>query len=525
MEEYYLSVILTAVAAALTCFTALPMLKIIQLSGYRARGVVAWWKDSACDVLVRYAALTVFAFITVIIYVGCFGSFAYARYAATALYSVLAIVFIASAGKSGANGVKFTGRAVRLFIVNAVLTLGLGVLVAWANYYSTYCQTLVAGLAILAPFVAVAANAVTCPFEKLNNLRYVKRAKKKLAEKGPIVIGITGSFGKTTAKNMLAAMLGGKYGVLATPGSYNTPMGICKTINDKRGDEEVFIAEMGARYKGDIKELCDIVSPKYGMITAIGDMHIRTLKNRAGVADTKYELGAALPNDGLLVLNGYNPDCAALASRDSRCEKRVTGNSRAAFRDVKLGADGTRFVLALDGNDVEITASMLGGHIAELACACAEIALELGVSAQDIAAAIRTMQPVPHRLELVPTEGSRVVIDDGYNSNPVGAKNAVDVLACFEGKKVIITPGFVELGGIEKQCNAELGRQIADVCDYAFLVGAKSGDIKKGAVKADMNEDRIYECKTRDEAVAVMNENIADGDLVILFENDVPVVG
>ena len=165
MEEYYLSVILTAVAAALTCFTALPMLKIIQLSGYRARGVVAWWKDSACDVLVRYAALTLFAFITVIIYVGCFGSFAYARYAATALYSVLAIVFIASAGKSGANGVKFTGRAVRLFIVNAVLTLGLGVLVAWANYYSTYCQTLVAGLAILAPFVAVAANAVTCPFE------------------------------------------------------------------------------------------------------------------------------------------------------------------------------------------------------------------------------------------------------------------------------------------------------------------------------------------------------------------------
>lgn len=527
MQEYYVSLSLIAVAAALSCFIALPMLKVIQLSGYRARGVVAWWKDSACDVLVRYAALMLFAFITMIIFVGCFGSFEYVRDCAPALYCVLAVVFIVSAGKSGSNDLKLTGRGVRLFIVNAILTFGLAALVAWVCYAefaslgSVYCQTLTAAIAMFVPFVSIVANAITYPFEQLNNRKYVRRAKAKLAAKKPTVIGITGSFGKTTAKNMLAAMLEKKHTVLATPGNYNTPMGICKTVNNMLGDESIFIAEMGARYKGDIKQLCDIVSPTLGIITAVGDMHIRTLKSRAGVADTKYELGAALPKDGVLVLNGYNADCAALFSRESACEKRVTGgDGRVGYTDLKFGGDGTRFTLTIDGVEYKITSKLLGAHVAELACACAEIAIALEVPAEDIVSALQAMQPVEHRLQLIPTAGERIVIDDAYNSNPVGAKNALDVLSCFDGKKLIITPGFVELGGIEKQCNIELGAKIATVCDYAFLVGSRAGDIKKGAVKAGMNEENIYSFGSRDEAVEKLKD-IPQVDAV-LFENDLP---
>lgn len=296
--EYYISLSLIAVSAVLSCFIGLPMLKMIQLSGYRMRGVVAWWKSTAYDVLIRYAGLMLFSFISMIVYIGCFIEFEYARSCACALYVLLAIVFIVSSGKHRSNDVKYTGRMVRLIAVDMLLTLILGAGVAWAAYASVYCQTLAAALAIFAPFVALAANAVTAPLERLNNKKYVTRAKRKLNESSPTVIGITGSFGKTTAKNLLSAMLAQKYTVLATPGSYNTPMGVCKTINDSLADQKYFIAELGARYKGDIKELCDIIAPEYGLITAVGDMHLETMGSRAAVADTKFELAEALPEGG-----------------------------------------------------------------------------------------------------------------------------------------------------------------------------------------------------------------------------------
>lgn len=520
--EYYISVGLIAVAAVLSSLISLPMLKIIQLSGYKARGVLAWWKGSGYDVIIRYAALMLFGFISMIVFVGCFYTFEYVRYCAVALYDILAVVFIISAGKSGSNSAKFTGRIIRLFTVDLILTLALGAGVAVAAYYSAYCQTLAAALAMLAPCVALAANALTSPFEKLNNKKYIKRAKSRLKEKSPTVIGITGSYGKTTAKNILKAMLAQKYTVAATPGSFNTPMGICKTVNNELGDEQYFIAEMGARYKGDIKELCDIVQPKYGIITAVGDMHIETLGSRAGVADVKFELGASLPQDGLLALNGYNADCAALQNRDAACRKLVVSDgAQVCYENLKIGGDGTTFDLVINGEKREVKVALLGAHIAELVCVCAALAAECGITADQIVDAVAQLRPVEHRLQLMPSvDPSVAVIDDAYNSNPVGAKNALDVLACFDGKKVIITPGFVELGSIEKECNIQLGGQIAEVCDYAYFIGTRAKELKKGALAAGMNEGAISEFASRDEAVAALKE--ISGEKVVLFENDLP---
>ncbi len=520
--EYYVSVGLVAIAAVLSCFIGLPMLKIIQLSGYKARGVVAWWKGSGYDVIIRYAALMLFGFISTIVFVGCFSTFEYVRYCAVALYDILAAVFIVSAGKSGSNSAKFTGRVTRLLIVDLIITLALGAGVAVACYYSAYCQTLVAALAILSPFVALAANAMTAPFEKLNNKKYVKRARAKLKEKSPIVIGITGSYGKTTAKNILKAMLAQQYTVATTPSSFNTPMGVCKTVNNDLGDERYFIVEMGARYKGDIKELCGIAQPKYGIITAVGDMHIETLGSRAGVANVKYELGENLSQDGLLILNGYNADCAALKDRNAACRVVSVGdNAAVGYENLKIGGDGTTFDLIIDGQKYPVTVALLGAHIAELVCVCAALAAECGITAEQIVAATTALRPVEHRLQLIPSaDPSVAVIDDAYNSNPVGAKNALDVLACFDGKKIIITPGFVELGSIEKECNIQLGGQIAEVCDYAYLIGTRAKDIKKGALAAGMNDGAICEFSSRDEAVEALKE--ISGEKAVLFENDLP---
>lgn len=520
--EYYISVILIGVSAVLSSVIGLPMLKILQLSGYKTRGAVAWWKGTAYDVLVRYSALMLFGFITMIVYVACFSAYEYVRYCACAFYALFAVLFAVFAGKSGSCDVKFTGRIVRLFAVDIIIMLIFGAGIAWAAYYSVYCQTVTAALAVISPFAVILANWITSPFEKLNNKKYIKRAKRKLREKAPIVIGITGSYGKTTAKNLLSAMLVSKYSVLATPGSYNTPMGVCKTVNDILADERIFIAEMGARYKGDIKELCDIVTPGYGMITAVGDMHIETMGSRQNVADTKFELGAALPQDGFLILNGYNADCAALSERETACKKITVGtDTNCSFDALKFDADGTSFDMTLGGKTYRVCTKLLGAHIPQLVCVCAELASLLGVSAEDITASVNAAEPVQHRLQLIPSENRSVtVIDDAYNSNPVGAKNALDVLSCFGGKKVMITPGFVELGPIEKPSNIALGRQIAEVCDHAFLVGSRAADIKKGALECGMDESRIKIFDSRDAAVQALAD--IDGDKTVLFENDLP---
>lgn len=518
--EFYISVALIALAAIQSAIISIPMLKIIQLSGYKNRGVWAWWKSTNYDVLIRYASIMLFAFISEIIFVTAFSTFKWVRYCAVAFYCIFALIFIFAVKNNRANKIKFTGRMIRLFIANSVIICAVGGLIAFASYYSFYCQTLSAVLGVVVPFSTLFANIIMCPIEKLNNGRYVKRAKAKLNEKSPIVIGITGSYGKTTAKNILAAMLAKKYTVLATPGSYNTPMGVCKTINNTLNDEKIFIAEMGARFKGDIKELCDIVNPTYGIITAIGDMHCETMGSRADIADVKYELALSLPASGLLVLNGYNADCKALKDRNPACKTEVTGDG-IKYENLVIDGHGTSFSLVLgDGeNRQNVTTKLLGAHVAETVCACACMALSLGVELSDIADAVSALQPVEHRLQLLDS-GAVTVIDDAFNANPIGAKNALNVLNCFDGIKVIITPGFVELGALEKPSNVALGKQIAEVCDYAFLVGSRAEDIKSGAVKAGMEESRIKVFSSRQNAVDEL-KNI-EGNKVVLFENDLP---
>lgn len=517
--DYIIAIILIAISAAITPVATLPILKILQLSGYRTSGVFEWWKATGYNSLIRYIGLTMFAFIAIIVYVGCFSAYEYARYCAVFLYVALTAVFIAASFRGKQADVKPTGRLIRLTVAVGIIDLGVAFGVAVASYYSPYCQTLIAALGVLSPFVAFAASAITLPFEKLNNKKYVKRAKARLNEVKPTVIGITGSYGKTTAKSLLAAMLE-DMNVLATPGSFNTPMGVCRTINDGLTDQKYFIAELGARRKGDIKELCDIVSPSVGIITAVGDMHLATFKTRENVASAKFELAESLSPSGLIILNGYNEDAAKLKNRESPCEKCVTGEN-ISYSDMKIDGTGTTFTLKAGEEKYTVRTALLGAHIPELVCVCLAAAMRLGVSVKHAVECVERANPVDHRLCIIPSPDPDVtVIDDSYNSNPIGAKNALDVLKCFDGKKVIITPGFVELGALEKDCNETLGKQIAEVCDRAFLIGSRASDIKAGAVSAGMYDGDIAVLSSRDEAVEELKS--VTGKRVVLFENDLP---
>lgn len=519
--DFIVAAVILSISAGFIAASALPALKILQLSGYKARGCFAYFSATGKDMIIRYFAMGLLSAIAVIVFVSCFSAYFYVRYCAAVLFLVLSVVFVVTVHKKGDDKVVWTARLKRLFALVVLLVFALVALSAYLTYeFSLYYQVIVCVVAAIVPFMAILANWIMLPVERANNNRYIKRAKSILAEKHPTVIGITGSFGKTTVKNMLAAMLAKRFKTLATPSSYNTPLGVCKTINQSLDDAEFFVAELGARYKGDIAELCDIVKPTIGIITAIGDMHLESFGTKENIANTKYELAQSLDSSGVLILNGYNAACKELLARNPIAKTLVTADNSVVYDNLNITTDGTRFDLVAGDKRVSVKTALLGAHVAELGCLAAAAAIECGVPIEDTAAALSEMPPVEHRLSVVKSTTEITVLDDAYNSNPVGAKNALDVLSRFDGKKIIITPGFVELGAIEKTCNTELGRNIAAVCDYAFLVGTRAADIKRGAVDGGMLDACVSTFDSRDDAVEALKD--ISGKRVILFENDLP---
>ena len=320
---------------------------------------------------------------------------------------------------------------------------------------------------------------------------------------------------------MLAAMLANDYNVLTTPASFNTPLGIARTVNyELNGAHTVFIAEMGARYRGDIARLCRLVQPQYGIITAVGKQHLATFGSEENIAAAKYELIEGLNKDGVAVFSSDNAVTNAMYER-TRGEKLSAGENGAfvSYADVTFDERGTSFTLMGGGQSVRVTTQLLGRHIPSLVSVCAAAALKLGVTLQTVAQAVQALPQVEHRLQKI-ENGDVTVLDDAYNSNPEGAKIALEVLGAFPGARMIVTPGLVELGDEEEAANFALGERVCGNADYAYFVGSRAQTLRAGAVSAGMDESRICICATLDEAVQKTAE--IGGKKTILFANDLP---
>ena len=377
-----------------------------------------------------------------------------------------------------------------------------------------------------APYLTMLAGYLAQPIEnKINRGFYVKAQTKLASMKNLKKIGITGSYGKTSTKYCLAEILSAKFNVFYPKASINTPMGLSKVINEELNEtHEVFIAEMGARHVGDIKELVELVKPEYGMITSVGPQHLETFKTVQNVANTKFELIEGLPKKG----------CAFFAADGAEVDKlfeRAKGNKRRAgmgegfmnmyAENIEVGAFGSRFTLVeANGESIQVETKLLGRHNISNIVLCCQVARELGMTMQEIAEGVKRIKPVKHRLQLM--AGAMNVIDDAFNSNPVGAKEALNVLHSFPGRHLIITPGFVELGQDEDKFNYRLGCQIAETCDAAILVGPKhTAPIKEGLLKSGFDANAIAVVNTLEEASALIPKFARNGDAV-LFENDLP---
>ncbi|MCX5906131.1 MAG: Mur ligase family protein [Deltaproteobacteria bacterium] len=439
----------------------------------------------------------------------------------------------------------YTGRAIRILI----LALGICTILAGAfglylceqgiyglgtpNEYRVALFVLMGGFIIIqfAPAAVSLSNVLLLPLQTTINRLYLITAKKRLARIGPLVVGITGSYGKTSTKHFLEVLLGERYRTLKTPLSFNTLMGVCRVINENlRPEHEVFLVEMGAYRPNDIRELADFVHPTIGIITAIGPQHLERFKTIESIEATKYELIECLPKSGAAIFNNDDPRCRKLADRTTGKKVRRYGidsswpGLRVWAKEITQTTQGLSLTLVdSEGNYETAKTVLLGRHNVSniLGAACA--ALELGLTLKEISAAIPKIQPILHRLQPVRGKGGVTVIDDSYNSNPVGAMEALHVLNDFKtGKRVLVTPGMVELGENEDKCNEEFGAEAAKICDYVLLVGVKQTQaILKGLEREKFSPERIRLVKDLDEATRHLQNILHAGD-VVLFENDLP---
>lgn len=524
--ELALQIIISLICAVISSLCCGRLLQILQLSSYRVGGLITWLKQTRGDYIARYFSLGFFTFLPMLMFWICFGRYRFVCYLGLLIFIAIGILFIFITFKQFKVPLKVTPRMLRIMIMLGILFFAAYFpFVYFAQKVWVLGYSPIGLIVFLAPLFVMIANYIMFPFERLNNRRFLKRANAKLESiPGLIKIGITGSYGKTTAKNILACMLAKNYKVCKSPSSYNTLMGLCRTVNEVlETDDEVFIAEMGARFVGDIKELTELIKPQCGIITAVGDMHLETFGTRETVAKAKYELIESLNKNGIAVFNGEN-EYGKVFYDKTECIKFITCSEeseiKAFYENVNFTPYGTEFELLLNDQRCFIRTKLLGKHIPSLIAQCAILAFKLGVTPSDIAEACAEIEQIPHRLQLI-KNGNVTIIDDSFNSNPEGANNAIELLGSFKGTKIVVTPGMIELGDIQSSCNAKLGAIAASNADLIIAIGSNAKDIIKGATEKGMDAEKIIKCDTLNDASAIIG-NLPPNEYVILYENDLP---
>ena len=422
---------------------------------------------------------------------------------------------------------KFTSRAKRLYFTSLALIVIAVVLHIVLNSLMAGHITAAADGVFTCVLLPI-ANIILRPVENRINNWYINDAKRILNEHpGLIIVGITGSYGKTSTKHFLETILSQKYNVLMTPGSFNTTMGVVRTIREYlKPTHEVFICEMGAKQIGDIKEICDLVHPKFGILTSVAEQHLDTFKNIENVRKTKFELIDSLPQDGCAFLNAdyeiiRNTNHGKPAEYYSTTDKNA--NYYVDMQQLAYSQDGTDFsVITSGGETLQMRTPLLGDYNISNILACVACAFKLGLSKDQISFGIHKLRPVEHRMEIKRNGAGVVIIDDAFNSNPKGAKMALETLAGFPGQRFVITPGIIELGDKQYFYNEQLGEQIADSVDFAVLVGQKqTAPIYDGLIKKSFPTDKIYIAQSLNDAATWAFARTNPGD-VVLFENDLP---
>lgn len=469
------------------------------------------------------------------------------------LPAIIGLVSAAAASIPPAEGeikkkFRATARAKRLlgaaFAFEAALTLVGGWIISRLSLIGSPEIRVIAvgafGFIVLlaAPFSLIAGNLIMTPVEAWLRQGFIRRARHVLAEVRPVVVGVTGSYGKTSTKAYLTHLLNGRYKAYATPKSYNTLMGICIAINnDLASDHSIdyFVVEMGAYIPGEIARICDLTNPHIGVVIEVGPQHLERFGTLENVVTAKYELVKALPLDGVGVFNWDNPYVREMyergypqtriaISREIDPKLASLDGPRFVATDIQESLDGLRFTIhdRQTGENEEILTPLLGLHNVTNLLLATAVAVHEGMRLREVGRRARGLQPAESRLERQTTAQGITIINDAYSANPVGAAQALRVLGMHTtGKRLLITPGMVELGAMMDSENYKLGELAAQHVTDAILVGSQTEPIRDGLLGTGFPAERAMTVNTLGEAVEWYQRNLKAGDTV-LFLNDLP---
>ena len=521
-------------------FASMKFLLSLQQSGYRGKRYFKWLSSPETPYRSRLMLLSLLGFLFFLVLCTTFSSIVgelAAAYVGFASYILFMIAYIRTESAVNAKvPLKKTRRLVRLcvsFILVAwAVTFGFMLLLDFLTslidrkvlYLLRY--SLICVMPLLTPYILFLAYLINEPLEEGIKRYYVRRAKIKLDKSGVLKIGITGSYGKTSIKEILKTILSQKYRVLATPASFNTPMGIALTVKNLDSTHDVFIAEMGARSRGDIKELAALVKPSYGVLTGINNQHMETFGSQEAIEDTKFELFENLAEGGKGFFSSDSEGAMKLWQRfeGEKYSAGIKGERNiVTAENISTGQHGMTFTLKIAGEPpVECGTVLLGRHSVSNICLAAAVAYKIGLTPEEIARGINRIRSIGHRLELVPNNRNIVIIDDSYNGNVNGVEAALEVLDTFGGRKIVLTPGLVELGKQENLANLAFGQKLAAHADVVIIIGKHNAEMLiNGLTAGGMDKSNIFFAKSLNKGNAMLNEMLAPGD-VVLFENDLP---
>lgn len=430
--------------------------------------------------------------------------------------------------KVGKKKLVMTQRATRIYATALVLAIIMALITTQAPWWGWLIAVQ------LLPVLLVLANIALKPYEAYIQKKFLNEAKHKLKSLNPHIIGITGSFGKTSVKHMLGHVLSMQAPTLVTPGSVNTPMGITRIIREQlRQDHHFFVVEMGAYGKNSIARLCALTPPKMGVLTALGHAHYERFKTLDMVARTKFELAeAVLENGGRLIAHDQvleQPYATAFIA-EQRDNFTLCGEN-ADLDDVIIKsaiqtAEGLTIDLRFEHKTYRIQAPIFGLHHAGNIALVFAAAVRLGVPADVVVTALKSVPQVTHRLEVKPQTDGTVLVDDAYNSNPKGFYAALELLPVLQqatkGRRIVITPGMIELGDAHEAEHQKIGQKTAECADILIAVKPERIMPLVEAFKTNKTADQHYvACKSFAEAREWLLANKQAGD-VILLENDLP---
>jgi UDP-N-acetylmuramoyl-tripeptide--D-alanyl-D-alanine ligase len=522
--------------AALTFLRMKRFLHILQLEEYLTPQYFRWARDNRGRYLrVPYLAPVVGGLAVALGLVGL-GSEAVA--AVGVVFWFLAAVWVLGTQYRSTPRAKkplvMTARARRILLVavawGAVLVAaGVAIGLLGGTRSGVALGMIVATLVATLGFHPVlVANLTLWPFEEMSRRRFQRMAAAELARQRPRIIAITGSAGKTTTKELVAHLLSAKYRVLKTPASFNTPLGIARTVNDSLQGQEYFVVEMGAYKRGEIAKLCRLVEgPDISVITTVNAQHLERFGSLEATAEAKFEIVEGLKEGGTAVLNF---DVAAVRERAGR----IGGISVISFgveseeaelrgSNVVETESGIEFYVQFGGETAHVVTQLMARHNATNVLAAIGVGLSCGLELGYMAAAIRQFRPPEHRLAPMQAANGVTVLDDAYNANPEGIIGAIEVLGRYAPRRrILVTPGLIEMGKEKAAYHARIGAAAAANVDVAFLVGPKqTADIKEAMIGASFPGASLHVVRGLDEARETLSKILAPGD-VILYANDLP---